>query len=183
MLYSLRLVLRPFRESDLEAFVAYRSDPEVARYQSWDTPYTAAQAAAFFEDLKCAQAGSPGVWYQLAVERRDAPGLIGDCAYQVQTDDPRQAQIGFTFARAHQKQGYASEAVSRLLAYLFDELHLHRVCATCDEENPASFHLMERVGMRREAHWIENIWFKGKWGSEFTYAILDREWREQARVP
>jgi RimJ/RimL family protein N-acetyltransferase len=63
-----------------------------------------------------------------------------------------------------------------LLDYLFNELNLHRVIAECDVENIASYRLLERLGFRREAHLIENIWFKGAWGSEFHYAILEREW-------
>lgn len=171
-----RLRLRPFQESDLEAFAAYRSDPDVARYQSWTPPFTLDQAAAFLGDMKLARPGQPGVWYQLAVERQSQPGLIGDCAFQVLADDDQQAEIGFTFSPLHQKQGYATEAVRGLLGYLFSDLRLHRVTATCDVENVASFRLLERVGMRREAHHVENIWFKGAWGSEYVYAVLDREW-------
>ncbi len=171
-----RLFLRPFQETDLDAFVAYRSDPDVARFQSWTTPYTLDQAKAFLKEMELAQAGTPGTWYQLAVERQSEPGIIGDCAFQVFADDERQAQIGFTFSRPFQKQGYATEAVRCLLDYLLGELHLHRVSATCDVENVASFRLLERVGMRREAQLVENIWFKGAWGSEYTYALLSREW-------
>jgi RimJ/RimL family protein N-acetyltransferase len=173
-----RLCLRPFQESDLDAFATYRSDPDVARYQSWATPYTLDQAIAFLEEMKLAQAGTPGAWYQFAIERHIQLGIIGDCAFQVLTDDSQQAQIGFTISRLHQKQGYALEAVSRMVDYLFGELHLHRVTATCDVENLASIKLLERVGMRREAHLIENIWFKGAWGSEYSYALLHREWSQ-----
>ena len=172
-----RLLLRPFREADLEAFAAYRSDPEVVRYQSWSTPYTLSQASAFLHEMQSVQAGAPGAWLQLAVERLAQPGLIGDCAFQVLADDPMQAQIGFSFAQAYQKQGYACEAVAALLDYLLTTLGLHRVSATCDAENSASARLLERVGMRREGHMIENIWFKGGWGSEYFYAILQSEWQ------
>lgn len=171
-----RLQLRPFQESDLEAFAAYRSEPDVARYQSWTPPFTLDQAAAFLVEMKLARAGQPGVWYQIAVERRAEPGLIGDCAFQVLAEDDQQAEIGFTFSRLYQQQGYATEAVRGLLDYLFGDLRLHRVTATCDVENVASLRLLERVGMRREAHHVENIWFKGAWGSEYGYAVLDREW-------
>jgi aminoglycoside 6'-N-acetyltransferase len=147
----------------------------VARYQSWEAPYSIHQARQFFEELRLAQPGSPGVWYQLAVEKRDPPGIIGDCAFQVFEDDARQAHIGYTFSRQNQRQGYATEAVKRLLDYLFDDLHLHRVSAICDMENLPSARLMERVGMRREGAYIENIWFKGAWGSEYFYAILGSE--------
>jgi aminoglycoside 6'-N-acetyltransferase len=178
MLKTPRLLLRPFRDLDLDAFAEYRSDPEVARYQSWTPPYTKDQAIELIRGMEGTQPGTPGQWLQLAVERQSQPGIIGDCAFQVFADDPRQAQIGYTFSRSYQKQGYATEAVRCLLGYLFGELHLHRVVATCDAENMASFRLLERVGMRREAWLVENIWFKGGWGSEYKYAILNKEWDE-----
>jgi RimJ/RimL family protein N-acetyltransferase len=171
-----RLKLRPFQETDLDAFATYRSDPEVARYQSWTTPFTLDQAKDFFEELKRSQPGAPGMWYQLAIERQIQPGIIGDCAFHIIAKDDRQAYIGYTLSRQYQKQGYATEAVGCLLNYLFGTLGLHRVIAICDAENPASARLLERVGMRREGHFIENIWFKGAWGSEYSYAILHSEW-------
>lgn len=180
-LESSRLRLRAFQESDLVAFAAYRSDPEIARYQSWNTPYSLAQAIAFWQAMQVAPLGTPGIWYQLAVERQAHPGIIGDCAFQILADDHRQAHIGFTFARQFQKQGYATETVHCLLNYLFGERRLHRVSAICDADNLASAKLLERVGMRREAHLIENIWFKGAWGNEYIYALLDREWRAQPK--
>ena len=176
VLISPRLRLRPFQEADLEIFAAYRSDPDVARYQSWDTPYTIKQALAFYKEMQRQQPEAPGYWNQLAVERLDTPGIIGDCYFHVLANDPRQAEIGFSFAPQHQGQGYATEAVRRLLGYLFGELNLHRVTATCDVENLLSARLLERVGMRREGHFIENIFFKGAWGSEYLYALLQREW-------
>lgn len=176
LLRTPRLLLRPFQKLDLEPFAAYRSDPGVARYQSWSSPYTLDQARAFLKEMEIVQVGAPGRWYQLAVERQCQPGLIGDCAFEVLADDERQAHIGFTFAPAFQKQGYATEAVKCLLDYVFGELHLHRVAATCDVENEASVRLLERLGMRREAELIENVWFKGAWGSEYVYALIDKEW-------
>lgn len=174
-----RLCLRPLRETDLAAFATYRSDLEVARYQSWDAPYSLDQAKLFLIEMKSAPAGVPGHWYQLGVERDAESGIIGDVAFQVLEEDVLQAHIGVTFSRQHQKQGYASEAVTGLLGYLFGELNLHRVSAICDANNGASARLLERVGMRREGHFIENIWFKGAWGSEFLYAILYDEWKRK----
>jgi RimJ/RimL family protein N-acetyltransferase len=174
--HTSRLILRPFQVADLAAFAAYRSDPEVARYQSWTAPYSLVQAKNYFAALKQSQPGTPGVWVAYAIERRSTPGIIGDCAFQIMAYDPLQAQIGYTLARQHWNQGYASEAVRGLLDYLFDEYHLHRITATCDVENIASYRLLERVGLRREAHLIENIWFKGGWGSEYVYALLRSEW-------
>ncbi len=172
-----RLVLRPFQDSDLASFVEYRCDPAVARYQGWDAPYTLAQAQAFVHEMKTKQPRIPGEWYQLAIELKASGQMIGDCAFHLLAEDARQAEIAFTLSRSNHGKGYASEAVRCLLDYLFGELDLHRVRAICDAENLASAKLLERIGMRREAHLIENIWFKGKWGSEFVYAILEQEWR------
>lgn len=176
ILQSERLILRPFQDGDIEPFATYRSDPEIARYQSWEPPFTVEQAARFVNDMKQARPGVQGEWYQWAVERKAAAGLIGDCAFHILPDEPRQAEIGFTFARAYQGQGFAAEAVSRLLDYLFGDLALHRVVAITDAENRGAVRLLERLGLRREGAFVENVWFKGTWGSEFSYALLRREW-------
>ncbi|MHB0857291.1 MAG: GNAT family N-acetyltransferase [Anaerolineae bacterium] len=181
LLWTERLLLRPFDRADISSFAAYRSDPEVARYQGWTAPFSLEQATAFVDEMQHAQAGAPGVWYQLTIERQDAPGIIGDCAFHVLAEDARQAEIGCTLARRFHGQGYAGEALRRLLAYLFDVLGLHRVIALCDTDNRASAALLARLGMRCEGHLIENVWFKGAWGSEYQFAILDREWAAQTR--
>ncbi len=171
-----RLLLRSFHDADLESFVDYRSDPQVARYQGWDAPYSVARAMEFVEEMKHKRPGAQGEWYQIALELKAGGQMIGDCAFHVLAEDARQAEIAFTLSRAHQGHGYATEAVTRLLDYLFQDLDLHRVRAICDAENSASAKLLERIGMRREGSFVENIWFKGQWGSEFYYGLLQREW-------
>jgi RimJ/RimL family protein N-acetyltransferase len=174
-----RLILRLFQDSDLEPFVNYRSDPEVARYQGWDAPFPRETAASFIEEMKDKPLGLAGEWYQVAIALRSTGQLIGDCAYHILAEDARQAEIGFTLARTFQGSGYATEAVTALLDILFGELSLHRVTATCDADNGASARLLDRIGMRREGHSVENIWFKGRWGSEFLYAMLQHDWQER----
>ena len=178
-----RLLLRSFEDADLEAFMTYRSDPAIAEYQGWDAPYSLAAATAFIQEMKHKQPATPGEWYQIAIELKVSGDMIGDCAFHILTEDARQAEIGFTLSRPYQGKGYAAEAVTRLLAYLFGELGLHRVRAICDAENLASAKLLERIGMRREGHLIENIWFKGKWGSEYCFGLLKREWEQNLRHP
>jgi RimJ/RimL family protein N-acetyltransferase len=177
LLETERLRLRPFETRDVEVFSRYRSDPEVARYQGWDAPFSLEQAARFVTEMQSEQPGRPGGWYQLAIEVKSTAEMIGDCAFTVLSEDHRQAEIGFTLAREHQGKGYAREAVERLLGYLFSDLRLHRVRANCDPENTASGRLLERLGMRHEGRFIESLWFKGSWVGEDWYAILDREWR------
>ena len=183
-----RLILRRFETRDIATFAAYRADPEVARYQGWQVPYSYQQARQFVMDETSRETIEPDQWVQLAIElkARDAMlgaklgamlgAMVGDCAFYLSANDPRQGEIGMTLARAHQGQGFATEAVARLLDYLFGELDLHRVRANCDPENTASIRLLERIGMRHEGRWVQSLWFKGRWADEDWYAMLRQEW-------
>ncbi|HSN48128.1 MAG TPA: GNAT family protein, partial [Flavobacterium sp.] len=75
-----------------------------------------------------------------------------------------------------QKKGYAKETLLGILDFLFGSQDIHRVVETVDAENSTSITLLESIGFRQEGHFIENLFFKGKWGSEFQYAMLKREW-------
>lgn len=180
LLETPRLWLRRFQTGDEAPFLAYRNDPEIARYQSWES-FSPEEATEFIAEQQSLQLGEPGKWFQFAIELKETASLIGDCAFKVNEDDSRQAEIGFTLARAFQGKGYAAEAVERVLLYGFAELSLHRIIAITDCENISSVALLERLGMRREAHFIQNIWFKGKWGDEYLYALLRDEWSDQRR--
>jgi len=180
LLEARRLILRSFRDTDLEPFVAYRSDPAVAEYQGWEAPYPVTKAIAFIQEMKLKAPAIRGEWYQIAIELKASAEMIGDCAFHILAEDAQQAEIGATLSRQHQGNGYAAEVLTRLLDYLFGELGLHRVRAICDTQNLASAKLLGRIGMRREGHFIENIWFKGRWGSEYWYAILRDEWAKNA---
>jgi RimJ/RimL family protein N-acetyltransferase len=174
-LSSDRLLLRPLRESDLSALCRYRSDPLVARYQSWTT-FTEEQGHQLITDQARRQPGVPGTWFQMAIEHKDSGHMIGDCGLHTLRDSPRQAEVGFTLAREHQGKGYATEAVACLFDYVFGKLRLHRAIAVTDARNGPAARVLERLGMRREGHFIENIWFKGAWGDEYLYALLHHEW-------
>lgn len=177
VLETKRLKMRAFQDRDIYDFVEYRSDPAIAKYQGWDAPYSMEKAIQFIKEMKATRPGIPGKWYQIAIELKEGEGhLIGDCAFRIFAEDAQQAEIGFTLSRMYQGKGYATEAVTRLVDYLFGELRLHRIHATCDVENLASRKLLEKIGMRQEAHFVENIWFKGKWGSEYVYGLLQHEW-------
>jgi RimJ/RimL family protein N-acetyltransferase len=175
---SPRLVLRRFADADLAAFLAYLNDPLVARYQSWES-YTEQQAREVIEQQQGREPGVPGQWFTFAAELKETKALVGHVALSVKEADPRQAEIGFTFAREYQGRGLAREAAERVLGYAFDVLGMHRVVAVADCENVRSVALLGRLGMRREAHFVENIWFKGAWGSEYLYAMLRREWESR----
>jgi RimJ/RimL family protein N-acetyltransferase len=170
-----RLVLRRMRASDLETFMAYRNDSRIARFQGWEA-YTREASVAFLEEQESREAFLPGQWLQIAITRKPTQCLIGDCALKIHGEDPRQATIGITLAHGFHGQGFAREAIGTLLNYAFEELNLHRVRADTDTQNTAAWRLLERLGMRREAHLKQSLWFKGRWTDEYFYAILKQEW-------
>lgn len=170
-----RLLLRPLETADLEAFAAYRNKPEVARYQSWSS-FTAADAESFVSDPQTQPFGTDGTWFQTVAIRRADNVLVGDVAVHF-LDESRQVEIGVTFDSAYQKQGYAFEAVSRIVDLLFTGMNKHRIVAITDTENGDAQRLLEKIGFRREAHWRQNIFFKGAWSDEFGYGLLNSEWQ------
>jgi len=175
-----RLVLRRFTEADAETLAAYRSEPDVARYQGWEAPFGVDRAREFVAALARTHPDTPGEWFQLAI---DAHGRhVGDVALFVDGDEPRLARIGFTLAPHDQGHGYAREAVTAALDYLFVARGKHRVSADCDARNVRSAALLERVGMRREAHHLANGWWKGEWTDEYVYAVLATEWARHRTV-
>jgi len=168
-----RLVVRRFRAEDAPAFAAYRSDPEVARFQSWDAPYPLEQAVELVREFAAGDPLAPG-WFQYAVDLDGV--LIGDIGVSLH-DNLMQADLGFTLAPAYQGQGYATEAVGALIAYLFTERQLHRISADCDARNHASARLLERLGFRQEGLLIANSWFKGEWTDDLLFGLLRSEWK------
>ena len=157
--------------------MAYRNDPAVARYQSWEG-CNRTEAEAF---IRAQQRHEPGAWFQIAIALRQEGTLLGDCALHLHTADARQATIGITLAPANQGQGYATEALTGLLDHLFRQMQLHRVVADTDPANLSSWSLLERLGMRREGHLRQSLWFKGRWADEYVYAILAEEWLAKRR--
>ena len=173
-----RLHLRRFRHADLDAFVAYRSDEDVARFQSWDESYFKADADRFLAEDSRVAPGEPGRWLQIAIEDRGTGKLCGDCAVRVTTEQPRTAELGVTLAPHHQNHGIASEAVTATLDWLFGEQDMHRVYAQTDDRNKSAQRLLERLGFRLEARLIEADWFDGEWTTLRIYAVLKKEWLE-----
>jgi aminoglycoside 6'-N-acetyltransferase len=161
-----RLVIRPFRLEDVDAFVAYRSDPDVARYQSWDV-FERAQAESFIAGMATLHPGVPGRWFQFAVADRSTDVLLRDTALCVDVEDPSHAELGYTFARSHRGNGYATEAVRATIGYAFERLGVDVVVAVTDARNAASIALLHRIGMTHVS--TEFVEFKGEWCHEFTY--------------
>ena len=161
--------------SDLDNFHQYRSNPEVTKYQGFDV-MTKEACEDFIRLQENNVFGKPGQWMQYAIELKDTKQLIGDCAIKLDEYDIRLAEIGMTISDLHQNKGYAKEALHGLLNWLFETQNIHRVTEIVDVENIASINLLKSLNFKQEGHFIENVFFKGKWGSEFQFAMLKREW-------
>jgi RimJ/RimL family protein N-acetyltransferase len=172
-----RLMLRDFVETDLKAVYAYASDPEVVRYMDWG-PNTEEDSKSFVQQAISGTREHPRKSYTLAIILKSENELIGGCGIYMTNLDNREGYIGYCLNRNFWARGYGTETAKALLNFGFETLDLHRIFATCDVENIASVHVLEKVGMRKEAHFQQHKWVKGKWRDSLLYAILDHEWKQ-----
>ncbi|MEP7240205.1 MAG: GNAT family protein [Devosia sp.] len=175
-----RLQLRPFTRADVDAVFAYRSLPAVAEYLT-DQPMSHDECAEAVR-IRTGQFGftSEGDRIVLALEQRHDGRLIGEVSLIWRSLANGQAEIGYVVHPDFWGRGLATEAARAILDFGFSVIDLHRVYARCDARNLASAKVMERLGMRREAHFREHDRVKGRWDEEFVYAILRRDWRDAA---
>ncbi|MCL1048186.1 GNAT family N-acetyltransferase [Shewanella abyssi] len=166
------LIIRQFEQNDLHIFARYRAVPDVAKYQSW-SDYSYEKATHLFDSMQGHEFGAVGQWFQLAIADKQSNALLGDLA--IHFIDAEQVEVGFTLAPENQGKGIAAKSVAAFIDYLFDTMNKYRIVATTDCDNHPSYRLLERVGFRREAHFVNNIFFKGQWGSEYQYAMLQSD--------
>ena len=180
-IHTARLILRRVRLEDAEAMHAYRSLSEVTRFFPADHR-TIEDTIAFVEPLVSVEPTTPGTWLGLAITLRETGLLIGDIGLRFPEKETYQVELGIGLDPAYHGQGFASEAMLALMKYAFEVLGKHRVFASIDPGNGASIALVERVGMRREAHFRSSIWWKDReWVDDLIYAMLEDEWRARKR--
>ena len=167
-------MLRLFEKRDFEDLYEFHSDPRVTPYLYWDVRDRAQTLEALENKLQQTGAHADNHALCLAIER--AGKVIGEVSLRCSSRAHHQGEIGFLLSPAFQGQGFATEAARRMVDLGFAVFDFHRITGRCDLRNAASCGVMERLGMRREACFLENEIFKGEWGSEAIYAILAREW-------
>jgi RimJ/RimL family protein N-acetyltransferase len=170
-----RLWIRDLEANDGPRVFSYHRHPGIARWQSWGTE-SVDVIQSYIRGLASIEPGAPGKWYQVGLYLCENDKLIGDCGFRALAADPEQAEVGITLAPEFQGKGYASEALTALLRFLFTELKQHRVIGSVDPRNLTSMKLLERVGMRKEAHFVKSLWFRGEWVDDVIFAILQEEW-------
>jgi ribosomal-protein-alanine N-acetyltransferase len=170
-----RLTLREFREDDWPALHDIESREDVARYQDF-APRTLAESRTYvLESIAGARADPRGA-YDLAVTLTDGDVLIGRVGLGITDPEIGEAMLWCTLHPAHWGHGFMTEAARAMVDAGFRELGLHRIWADSDPHNVASWRVLEKIGMRREGHLIENAFIKGEWVDSLIYAILAREW-------
>lgn len=177
-----RLELRPVRDKNVDRILEYRNLPEVTRWllrtEVDPASFKAAwrRAAEDPDDHSVAVVLGDVVVGTVSLDVVDGMGQPGM--------PPRvEAQIGYIFDPAYGGQGYATEAVTAILAHAFDRLGVRRVTAGCFADNLASVRILEKVGMRREQHGVGDSWHAELgWVDGYTYAVLAEAWR-QGKVP
>jgi RimJ/RimL family protein N-acetyltransferase len=170
-----RLQIRKLSMKDKNDFFNYRSLPEIYKYQCW-RPRFICEAEEFINKNDSVCSDTPGTWLQLAVCLKNEQ-LIGDIGIHFMDDD-LQVEIGYTLSPEYQGNGYASEAVKAIIEYIFNELKKHRISASVDPENVKSIKLLEKLGFRKEAHFIKSLQIVGKWYDDCIYAVLNEEWNK-----
>lgn len=171
MIETPRLILRRFRAGDWRDLYAYLSDEAVVRYE----PYGPLSKRDCQREARRREHDT-AYW---AVCLKDGR-LIGNL-YLAERDYGT-CELGFVFNTRFQRQGYATESVRALLDHAFGQAGIRRIVARCNPLNEASWRLMERIGMRREAHLRQNIYFKTDaqnnplWQDTYEYALLSTEW-------
>lgn len=171
-----RLVLRSFARDDLDALQAIRSREDVNRYL-YDRPLSREETAAKLSERieRYSTLVEPGDTLLLAVTCDGE--VIGDVVLNWQRGEHRQAEVGYVLHPDHAGRGLATEATRPMVDLAFSELGVHRVCGRLDGRNAASARVLEKLGMRREAHFRENELVKGEWTDEVVYAVLASEWK------
>lgn len=180
-LRTARLVLRAMTDGDVDDIHAYQSRADVCRYLPFE-PRTREEVAEKVAKYSAARVLSgDGDFWQLAIERARDPGhVIGDVYFTIESTANATCEIGWTLHPDHAGRGYMTEAAGAVLEIAFHDIGLHRARAVLDARNYASAALCTRLGMREEARFIEDLWFKGGWGDTVIFAILDREWAARA---
>ncbi len=177
-LITQRLIIRSFSKNDWKELYEYLSDERVVRYEPYEV----------FTEEQCKQEAIKRSKNSdfLAVCLKETNKLIGNIYFSEQ--EFHTWELGYVFHHSYQGFGYATEAAKEVLREAFENLDARRVVAMCNPENLASWRLLERIGMRREGHLIQNIYFKldkdrnPVWQDTYEYALLKDEWRRSINI-
>jgi len=173
-----RLVLRRYTYDDIPDVLRFASQPSVARVTSERIQATAEGVRRYIDLQNSYQPFESDKVFELAIERKADGKVIGLLGLICR--DPGQGEMGWALGVEYRGQGYATEAAMALMDYGFNSLGLHRIHADTSTDNLASWRIMERLGMRREALLRGAVYEEAKWVDRYVYGLLADEWRDTA---
>lgn len=175
-----RLILRRFMDLDLDLFLCYRRDPQIARFQSWSIP-SDDEARSFVNEMHTAEIGIPGEWFQIAIAHKRSNLLLGDIGMQIYAEDPTVVEIGFTLSRNEHGKGYAKEAVQALIDSLFETGTINKIVGITDIRNKTSINLLRRLGLNLSRS--DEVEFRGELCIEQTFELGRKDWLLSHKEP
>jgi RimJ/RimL family protein N-acetyltransferase len=173
-LETARLVLRPIALNDSVAILKYRSDAEINRFQGW-IPATIDDVNHFINHRVSPELNRPGTWFQMVIIRKDSGDLIGDIGIHFLDEVSSPVELGITLAKAQHQQGFATEALKKVISYLFLKLGKQKIVASIDPRNELSIKLFERLGFEKEALYEKSLFLNGEWVDDLVYVRLKDE--------
>ena len=175
-----QIVLRRMQAADAPLLYAYRSLPEVARYQDW-LPHDIDEVQGLARSQADIEPGTPGTWLQLIIVRREDGEVVGDCGILFPGGAHASPELGIALRPDHRSRGYATCATRLMLEHLFDARKVHRVVARTDPRNLPSIAVLQRLGMRQEAHLRRSHWHRDQWVDDMIFAMLAEEWERERK--
>ena len=176
-LRTARLDLRPYESGDLDDLRAMHGREEVTRYLYRDVQDDDELRETLVKKQQRVRLEKEGDGLNPVAVLRDTGEVVGDASLFYASEAHGTGEVGFVLKPEFQGRGLATEMGAEMLRIGFEVVGLHRVIGRCDARNTASWQVMERLGMRREAHLLQNEWVKGEWCDEISYAMLEDEWR------
>lgn len=165
-----RLILRRYKEDDLQDLFEYLSNPKVVEFE----PYKSKTINEVRDNLKWRISSDE----MIAVELRDINKMIGNV--YLGKSDFESLEIGFVFNEYYWKKGYAKESCEKLIEKAFQN-GIHRIFANCDPDNQNSWSLLERMGFTQEGYLKKNVYFwrddnnQPIWKDTFIYSKLNKK--------
>lgn len=176
LLETERLILRPFAVEDADAMYRnWASDPDVTRYLTWP----AHPSPEFTAELLTDWAGhyAQPDYYTWAIVLREIGEPIGSISVVSSHEKAQKAEIGYCIGKNWWHQGITSEAMGRVMDYLFGEVGFNRLESRHDPRNPYSGAVMRKCGMEYECVMRQSDWNNQGICDACHYALLAAEWR------
>jgi RimJ/RimL family protein N-acetyltransferase len=179
-IHTARLTIRMMTDADVNDVHKYQSREDVCRYLLYEPRTRDEVAQNVAKHAVATTLENDGDYWQLALElpaTAETPSrVIGDIYFTIASLENSKGEIGWSLHPDFAGQGYASEGARAVLDIAFRSIRLHRVVAELDPRNNASVALCKRLGMREEALFVKDLWFKGDWADTGMYAVLRDEW-------